>query len=141
MDRRRTNVDLNIIGNFDLVGEGSRKRGKRGASNNKRYSKISLRIYIYKWSEKRRKDSERQNTSLHLTERISKRNTSLFKKLRSRVISREGKVEGESGAMGERWSMMVGVGTITERAGCGRSCLADAPNSVGRADVKQTTGN
>lgn len=47
MDRRRTNVDLNIIGNFDLVGEGNRKRGKRGASNNKRYSKISLRIYIY----------------------------------------------------------------------------------------------
>lgn len=30
---------------------------------------------------------------------------------------------------------------ITEYAGCGYSCLADAPNSVGRADVKQTTGN
>lgn len=31
--------------------------------------------------------------------------------------------------------------SITGRAGYGCSCLADAPNSVGRADVKQTTGN
>lgn len=124
-EKNECTSNLNIIDNFEAQ-----------VGNDK---------YIY--INRRRKERETQESGREIgkTKRFNQTNSnlkviraSLFSKGRFAQFLAEEKEQGARKMVDDR----SGVGTDHRaRAGCGRSCLADAPNSVGRADVKQTTGN